>query len=78
MEEQLQKIIEKVSELYMRYGIRSVTMDDVSRHLGISKKTLYSYVTDKQELVELTVKNHLNKNIKAEKDLKKSKFECHR
>jgi len=74
MEEQLQNIIEKVSELYMKYGIRSVTMDDVSRHLGISKKTLYSYVKDKKELVELTVKNHLEKNFKAEKDLKSQKL----
>lgn len=70
MEEQLQKIIGKVSDLYMRFGIRSVTMDDVSRQLGISKKTLYSYVKDKRELVELTVKNHLNKNIEAEKELR--------
>lgn len=69
MEEQLKNVIEKVSELYMRYGIRSVTMDDVSRHLGISKKTLYSYVKDKRELVELTVKNHLSKNTEAEKNL---------
>jgi len=71
MEEQLQNIIEKVSELYKRYGIRSVTMDDVSRHLGISKKTLYSYVKDKKELVQLSVKNQLDKNIQAEKELKK-------
>jgi len=69
MEEQLQNIIEKVSDLYMKYGIRSVTMDDVSRHLGISKKTLYSYVKKKKELVELTVKHHLNKNYEAEKNL---------
>lgn len=71
MEEQLNNIIDRVSDLYMRYGIRSVTMDDVSRHLGISKKTLYSYVKDKRELVELTVNNHLNKNFKAEADLKR-------
>ncbi len=49
--ENLQDILEKVAELYRKYGIRSVTMDDVSRELGISKKTLYQFVCDKDELV---------------------------
>lgn len=41
----------KVFDLYNRFGIKSVTMDDVSRELGISKKTLYECITDKSELV---------------------------
>lgn len=43
----------------MKYGIKSVTMDDVSRELGISKKTLYQYVSDKNELVEKVVELEL-------------------
>lgn len=39
----------------MKYGIKSVTMDDVARELGISKKTLYQYVSDKNELVKKVV-----------------------
>lgn len=39
-------------ELFMKYGIKSLTMDDISRHLGISKKTLYLYVSDKKDLVK--------------------------
>lgn len=35
----------------MKYGIKSVTMDDIARELGISKKTLYQYVDDKNDLV---------------------------
>lgn len=42
----------------MQFGIRSVSMDDVSRTLGISKKTLYSHVETKQELVECAVGAH--------------------
>ena len=42
----------------MQYGIRSVSMDDVSRKLGISKKTLYENVSTKKELVDLAVKSH--------------------
>lgn len=52
MEKEFENIVEKVSNLYQKYGIKSVTMDDVSRELGISKKTLYAYVSNKEELVE--------------------------
>ena len=37
---QLEDILKKVSSLYNRYGIRSITMDDVAKELCISKKTL--------------------------------------
>ena len=49
-------IIKKVRELYHRYGIRSVTMDDVVREVGISKKTLYQHFKDKNELVSAVIK----------------------
>lgn len=48
-------------ELFMKYGVKSLTMDDIARHLHISKKTLYLYVKDKKELVrrgmELSLEN---------------------
>jgi AcrR family transcriptional regulator len=44
----------------MKYGIKSVTMDDVSRELSISKKTLYQYVSDKNELVQKVVELELH------------------
>lgn len=46
-----QLIVKKAAEVFLRYGIRSVTMDDLSRELGISKKTLYQHVADKEELI---------------------------
>jgi len=45
----------KVMELFMRLGIRSVNMDDIARHLGISKKTLYKYAANKKDLVKKCV-----------------------
>jgi TetR/AcrR family transcriptional regulator, cholesterol catabolism regulator len=51
MNEELKNILLKVRELYTKYGIKSITMDDVALELGISKKTLYQYVTDKDDLV---------------------------
>jgi AcrR family transcriptional regulator len=47
----LKDILEQVAILYAKYGIKSNTMDDVARELGISKKTLYQSFKDKDELV---------------------------
>lgn len=45
------EIVKKITDLFMKYGIKSVTMDDVARELGISKKTLYQHFKDKDEVV---------------------------
>ncbi|HEY0749603.1 MAG TPA: TetR/AcrR family transcriptional regulator [Chitinophagaceae bacterium] len=47
-----QRILLKASDLFNRYGIRSVSMDDIAAQLGMSKKTLYQYYTDKDGLVD--------------------------
>jgi AcrR family transcriptional regulator len=44
-------ILEMAQKIFMRYGLKSVTMDDISKELKISKKTLYRFVTDKNDLV---------------------------
>jgi TetR/AcrR family transcriptional regulator, cholesterol catabolism regulator len=59
MNEELKNILLKVRELYMKYGIKSITMDDVAREMSISKKTLYQYVTDKDDLVGKFVDNEI-------------------
>ena len=46
-----ERILHKGDELFRRYGIRSITMDDISKHLGVSKKTIYQHYPDKDELV---------------------------
>lgn len=48
----LQMILEKTVELFYEYGIRNLNMDDISRNLKISKKTLYQYVKSKEDLIE--------------------------
>jgi AcrR family transcriptional regulator len=55
MDKVLLDILERAAAMFHKYGIRSVTMDDIARDLTISKKTLYKYVKDKQELVGLVV-----------------------
>ncbi|MCE3295115.1 MAG: hypothetical protein K0R65_829 [Crocinitomicaceae bacterium] len=58
------EIIDKATAIFLKYGIKSVTMDDMARELGMSKKTLYTYFTDKNDLVLqiLTVKTKADQN----------------
>ena len=44
-------ILQGASELFMRYGVKSITMDEIARHLAVSKKTIYQHFVDKDELV---------------------------
>ncbi|NVK85971.1 MAG: TetR/AcrR family transcriptional regulator [Cytophagia bacterium] len=54
------KIIEKAGDLMLHYGVRTVTMDDISRDLGISKKTIYQYFKDKKDLINTITEMHLD------------------
>jgi len=55
MDQKKLDIIRQVAQLYGTYGIKSITMDEVSRQLGISKKTLYEHFTDKTDLVKSVI-----------------------
>ena len=63
------KILAGASELFMRYGIRSVSMDDVARHLSVSKKTLYQYFADKDEIVTMVAAFMMEHNQKEYESL---------
>ncbi|MBD8491329.1 TetR/AcrR family transcriptional regulator [Echinicola sp. CAU 1574] len=46
------KIMEAANELFFRKGFKNTTMDDISKKLGMSKKTVYQYFPGKLELLE--------------------------
>lgn len=70
------KILEGTEELFMKYGIRSVSMDDIARHLSVSKKTLYQHFADKDELVfrmsEMYLEQSFRQYDQIEKESKNS------
>lgn len=49
------KILFKSLELFEAYGIKQVTMDDISKSMGISKKTLYIHFAGKEDLVNKVI-----------------------
>ncbi len=59
---QIERIILGGEELFFKAGIKSVTMDDIAKHLGMSKKTIYQFFKDKNELVMALVKMKLKED----------------
>jgi AcrR family transcriptional regulator len=66
--EPLSKILSASAELFRQYGFKTITMDDIARRAGISKKTLYQHFANKHEVVSESVqwyKNRLCENCEA-------------
>ena len=63
------KTLEKVSELFLEYGAKAVTMDDVAKALRISKKTLYQKYQNKEILLEETLAHGIEKVLLKMKNL---------
>ncbi|MFT4664873.1 MAG: AcrR family transcriptional regulator [Polaribacter sp.] len=59
------KILLAIEQLFMKYGIKSVTMDDIARSLGMSKKTLYQYVDNKANLIHKVMEQHIETELEA-------------
>jgi len=55
MDEKVDRILSESLRLFMKNGIRSISMDDIAKELGMSKKTIYQYVANKTELVEMVL-----------------------
>ena len=67
-----EELLENISELFLKYGLRSTSMDDICSHLKISKKTLYQFFSNKDDVVE-QVMLHRRNNCKAREDIEKLK-----
>lgn len=60
-----EKILRASAELFFKYGIRSVTMDDIAKHLGMSKKTIYQYYKEKDEIVHKLMQSQIQGHQQA-------------
>jgi len=70
MNEQKLEIFQASCEAFSKYGIKRVTMDDIAKSMGMSKKTLYNFFSGKTELIEETLE-HFIKNPHFSFDSKK-------
>jgi AcrR family transcriptional regulator len=67
-----QRIVAAARRHFFAYGFRAVTMDDLARELGMSKRTLYAHFPSKVALVEAVL---LDKVRRVESDLKRITFD---
>lgn len=72
MSDQKQDIVITAFKQFKQFGFKSVTMDDIARSSGVSKKTLYELFEDKDELVLESVKHMLNENQCQTEDIFKT------
>jgi len=72
MVEEKRCLISKILPLFMRFGIKSLTMDDIAKMLGVSKKTLYKTVPNKDVLVEECLGEMLDKQDEEINEIVKS------
>lgn len=54
-----ERILAEAEQLFWKYGVRSVTMEDIAKPLGISKKTIYQHFTDKEDIIYQVVQNKI-------------------
>ncbi len=55
-----ERILKTAFDLFWRYGVKSVTMDDIAKELGISKKTIYQHFSDKDAIVAEVIEIELD------------------
>ncbi len=60
MEEKKEYYLEQIGKLFLRYGLRGITMEEISDELGVSKKTIYNYFESKADIVDMLLQRHLN------------------
>jgi AcrR family transcriptional regulator len=56
------RILQGAQELFFKFGIKSITMDDIAKHLTMSKKTIYQFYSDKNEVVETLMTEQMKLN----------------
>ena len=72
------RILEKGTELFFRYGVKTVTMDAIASELGISKKTIYQHFPDKDSMVYEVVKNFVELGCSEMGGARSAVFKCDR
>jgi TetR/AcrR family transcriptional regulator, cholesterol catabolism regulator len=60
-----EKLETKSLELFMRYGIKSISMDDIAQALGVSKKRIYQEVPNKEMLINRLLERYMHQEISA-------------
>lgn len=66
------RIIKAASALFLRYGAKNITMDDIAGNLRMSKKTIYKYFKDKENILYECIREMIAKQMRERKEIAKN------
>lgn len=69
-----EQVIESARELFSEYGYKRVSMDEIAKKSGVTKKTIYTYFKDKNELIKFFLYEELEKMKLMTKEVNKEKI----
>lgn len=56
-----ESILKSAKKLFSKYGFKKVSMDEIAKDAGVTKKTVYSYFSSKEELLNTIINEELTK-----------------
>ena len=62
-----EQIVSSARTLFLKYGIKKVSMDEIAKNAGVTKKTVYSYFGSKADLINFFIKEELNNVFPVDK-----------
>lgn len=62
-----ERIVLQASEMFIKSGIKAITMDDISNETGVSKRTIYEIFSDKDDLLRSCI-GHMDEKFRQEKE----------
>lgn len=69
-----EQVMTTALDLFSQYGIKSVSMDDIARNIGISKRTIYEFFEDKETLLQEAIKSYNNSMRSTLAELEKGPY----
>ena len=70
-----EQIIESARALFIKYGYKKVSMSEIAENAGVTKRTLYSYFRDKEDLLNYFLEEEVKKTKKMIQSIEKKKLE---
>ena len=69
-----EEVINSARELFVTYGYKKVSMDEIARKSGVTKKTIYTYFKDKNDLIKFFLYEEIEKMKKIVEKIEKKKL----
>ena len=70
-----EQILNAAKKLFTNYGFKKVSMDEIASEAGVTKKTVYTYFSSKEELLKYCIKEELQNMRKMRRNLESKKLD---